>query len=542
MNVTRVLVATDFSSHSAAATSVACELAAKFGAELHVIHVAGKHVDEGTVAVLSRKLSNLAESQSQLRVERRVLVGRASREIVGYACQHRIDLIVIGTHGRSGLAHLALGSVAGRVLRLARCPVLAVKPTGAKGESDVLPAVALDESIEAVPRRLTATDVQTSPAMDLLQRALLARATDIHIDPAGEEDALVRFRIDGRLEPCCLLDENVTEHLIHQLKTMANLDITEPFKPQEGRLQLETSIPHVEVRITASPVAGGQAVALRLFARENVFHPLNALGLSCQDKSLVESMLRLAEGIVLVTGPTGAGKTTTVYSMLHTLGAATCNIVSVEDPVEFAVPFVRQMSVDERHGVTMAKGLRTLLRMDPDIIFIGEIRDPEAADIAMRAASSGRRVFSTLHTRDVAATVTALRDLHADNRSLAANLTGVINQRLVRRICQECRQAVPVTDEQAETFRASTATTPTELYEAPGCEACRGTGCHGRVGIFELALINGSLSASIADGAQETRLRELIRDQGTAGLKSSPLLHAANGITSYDEALSANWL
>jgi type II secretory ATPase GspE/PulE/Tfp pilus assembly ATPase PilB-like protein len=375
-----------------------------------------------------------------------------------------------------------------------------------------------------------------SPALDLIARAVALRATDIHIDPAGREHA-VRLRIDGRLERYCGLDSEVASHLIQQCKTMARLDIADPFHPQEGRMRLPPAFADLEVRITTSPVAAGESVALRLFDRDNVLRPLDSLGLSPASLAPIGQILRRGEGLVLVTGPTGSGKTTTVYSMLKSLGTGERNIVSIEDPVEFPATFVRQMEVDERHGVTMTSGLRTLLRMDPDIVFLGEIRDAGAAETAMRAASSGKYVFSTLHTRDVASTITALRDLHIDSRSLAGNLTGIISQRIVRRLCSQCRREDTTTDEQRALVKDYGLGPPAHLFYPSGCTHCRGTGYRGRIGVYEVVVPNDDILRQISSGASEQELRQCIRLAGTPDLMNDALSKVCDGITSLEEVM-----
>jgi type II secretory ATPase GspE/PulE/Tfp pilus assembly ATPase PilB-like protein len=345
----------------------------------------------------------------------------------------------------------------------------------------------------------------------------------------------VRFRIDGRLARYCTLGFDVATHLIQRFKLLANLDIADPFHPQEGRLRLPSAMADTEVRITTAPVEGGEAVSLRLFSRQNLVGQLTGLGLSQADLDKVDCTLRSGEGIMLVTGPTGSGKTTTVYTMLAELSGDNRNIVSIEDPVEYPVPFVRQTAVDERHDMSMTGGLKTLLRMDPDVVFVGEIRDLEAADIAMRAASSGKYVFSTLHTRDVASTITACRDLHIDNRSLAGNLTGIINQRLLRRLCTECREPFKPEDRDLQLFAAHGLEPPAQLFGPHGCSHCLGRGFWGRIGVFEVAWINDKLRDAIAQGATEADFRALLRSTGTASILDDALGKIRDGLTSLTE-------
>jgi general secretion pathway protein E len=611
--VKRILVPTDFSSFSTAAISRASDLAMTFGAQLHLLHVVPTKGPEPEANRLLRARQQLGQQISphlvvELSVEQAAIAGTPHRAISDYAREHDIDLIVMGTHSRTGLAHAALGSVAEKVLRTAICPVLIVRPdqdenlvglarrvlhdefgtslAGELGETratltgrlmrilnitdqavgSLIETLQQEQSLiweeaerkdpseprkgiwrittaalarmDPVPDFLPKED--SPPAIDLINRALALRATDVHIDPDRSEYS-VRLRIDGRLERYCQLDREVADHLIQQLKTFARLDIADPFHPQEGRMRLPSELENVEVRLTTSPVSGGESLAMRLFERESVFRQLDRLGLSAQSLATIDQMLHRGEGLVLVTGPTGSGKTTTVYSMLESMGAGDKNIVSIEDPVEFPARFIRQMEVDQRHNVTMTSGLRTLLRMDPDIVFLGEIRDAEAAGIAMRAASSGKYVFTTLHTRDVASTVTAILDLGIDRRSLAGNLTGIVSQRLVRRLCPQCRREVKLLDQDRQWFAEHKIEPPARVFEPLGCPACRGKGYRGRIGIFEVALADAELVQLITQGATEQDVRAQIRRTGTPDLTLDALSKVSAGLTSLDEARQMTW-
>jgi type II secretory ATPase GspE/PulE/Tfp pilus assembly ATPase PilB-like protein len=542
----KILLACDFSPASEAALDHACQLAVAFQADLLLLHVIYEKSrilrTVETSADLRRhaeeQLLRLLDARSTLQVKPRFVVceGVPAREIVHCAREENIDLIVMGTEGRTGLAYLSLGSVAEKVVRSAAGPVLVVRANYPNN-------MPVTEEGELLEHHFTASSsVDEGPALHLLERAISARATDVHIDPWEGEEYLVRFRIDGKLARYCTLGWDVAAHLIQRFKLLANLDIADPFHAQEGRLRLPSTMSDVEVRITSSPVEGGEAVALRLFSRGNLVRQLTGLGLSEPALAKVDCILRNGEGIVLVTGPTGSGKTTTVYTMLAELGSDTRNIVSIEDPVEYQVPFVRQMAVDERHAVTMTSGLKTLLRMDPDVVFVGEIRDLEAADIAMRAASSGKCVFSTLHTRDVASTVTACRDLHIDNRSLAGNLTGIINQRLVRRLCTECRERIQPDDSDLELFAARGLQPPSNLFRPNGCGHCLGRGFLGRIGVFEVAAISDPLRDAVARGCTEAELRDLLRSTGTVSLLDDALDKVREGVTSVTEALEMSAL
>jgi type II secretory ATPase GspE/PulE/Tfp pilus assembly ATPase PilB-like protein len=414
---------------------------------------------------------------------------------------------------------------------------------GAKSDSwRIRPQVARDtEKQQLLPQFEHVVD--TTPTSDLLHRAQTFRATDIHIDPTGG-DYRVRMRIDGHLGHYCDLDADLAAHLRQQFKLLANLDIAEPFRPQEGRVRLPNSNLDCQVRITTSPVEGGESVCLRLQTRGTMFRPLADLGLTALTQAAAIKMLHRGEGIVLVTGPTGAGKTTTVYSMLRELESRgePRNIVTIEDPVEFNVPFLRQMSVDEAHGITLNAGLRTILRMDPDIVFVGEIRDAQTAEMAMRAASSGKYVFSTLHTRDVASTATALRDLGVSPRSLVSNLTGIISQRLVRRLCPKCRELGAISDHDREVFAEHDVEIPSQVYRARKCDHCRSTGYRGRIGVFEVAVASHALADAVDQGATEDELRRLIRSAGTPSLTYDGIRKAVDGLTTIEEIHQMRWV
>lgn len=611
-DVRRILVPVDFSEHSKHAVAYACELAMDSKpavSQLRLIHVIAKHgSSNGQADAIRSRLERLGDSvepSAELAIDtiKEVIPGEPATVITKYARDNAIDLIVMGTHGRTGLSHLALGSVAERVIRSSDCPVLVMGPRGrarrvtfeqaaeaiAQQRGDQFEA-GRDEGVELMlnlvrdrfqlhsdsSMRLvdglmkngwvswsdgdpgawhvgqgvefqeiadvSPADKAESQAVDLIRRARQLRATDVHLDPTREDETVVRFRVDGKLEEYCRLNQAVGEHLINQLKTSAELDIADPFRPQEGRIRLPESLSDLEVRITTARVAAGDAIALRLFDGKNIFMPLDGLGLSEVSLGAVREMLHSGEGLVLVTGPTGSGKTTTVYSMLQNLGGVAQNVVSVEDPVEFAVPFVRQMNVDPKHGITMTSGLRTILRMDPDVVFLGEIRDSDAAQITMKAASSGKYVLSTFHTRDVASTITALRDVGIRDHSTAGNLTGIVNQRLVRRLCGNCKRAILPADQQRERFVALGLAVPTEVYEPVGCENCRDTGYRGRVGVFEVARIDERLANAVSDGESEARLKELLRAEGVMSLAADALTKAAEGITSVEEALAVHWM
>ncbi|MEX0679199.1 MAG: ATPase, T2SS/T4P/T4SS family, partial [Pirellulales bacterium] len=438
----KILFPTDYSPASNAALRYAVSLAKPSAAKLLIVYVeppslppVGGGPPESPTreeeAFLAKLLQSLDDDGHFPAHEIRKLRGDPATEIVRLARDEDVDLIVMATEGRSGLRRVLMGSVAESIVRTASCPVLTLKePQANKPAIGPLPsspkAGEAESAIEFHDPGSAIAEAEGSRALVLLRQAIEARATDVHLQPV-DGHLEVRLRVDGRLEHHCRLSEDVGHHVVTQLKVLAELDISDPFHPQEGRVHTEEGLDGYEVRITTVPAVGGQSVALRLLNRDRLLRPLASLGLTEVSRKRIEEMLRESggEGVVLVTGPANSGKTTTAYSMIHALDDGHRNIVTIEDPPEYHIPSFRQLAADRKHDVTMTSGLRTLLRMDPDIVLVGEIRDVEAAEIAMRAASSGKFVFTTMHTRDVAATVTALRDLHIDNRSLAGNLTGI---------------------------------------------------------------------------------------------------------------------
>jgi len=385
---------------------------------------------------------------------------------------------------------------------------------------------------------LAAEADSAAPALDLLRRAIGDGATDVHIDPSPDDEYEIRFRVDGRLREFCRMDRSLAESLVKRLKVLSDLDIAEPFEAQEGLLDLsDKEFEGAQVRITCAPVDGGECACLRIHQSAMVTMPIDDLGISSGAQSAVREMTSRPEGLILVAGPTGAGKTTTIYSMLRelTVREGDMLIASIEDPVEMSVPFIRQMSVDVDHGITLASGLRTMLRMDPDVLFVGEIRDVETADMVMRAASSGRRVFATLHSRSVPASVTAFDDLGVDRRSLSANLTGIVSQRLARKLCERCKKTRPLEDHDRTLFEDHGLGVPDETWHAEGCDACQGSGYEGREGVFQVALVDDGLRAAIARGANESELGEVVQQSGSESLGTVALKKVIGGVTSLEE-------
>jgi general secretion pathway protein E len=554
----KILFPTDYSAASTAALRYAVSLAKQSDALLSVVYVEppslpplgavtpGESVNHPEEAALTKLLESLAGApEHAARYELRSFRGDPAAEILRLADAEDVDLIVMATAGRSGWRRVLMGSVAEAIVRGAPCPVLTLKESQSPRDAvGPLPAATEEEAAESAPGDpgQAITDAGGSRAMVLLNLAIEARATDVHLYPL-DGDVEIRLRVDGVLEHLCRLAPDVGHHLVTQLKVMAELDISDPFHPQEAQLRIPAGLGGYEVRLTAVPVVGGPSLALRLLERRRLLRPLDSLGLSPPSLDCIQRMLRPGggEGVVLVTGPANSGKTTTAYSMVHALDDGRRNIVTIEDPPEYHIPSFRQLAADARHDLTLTSGLRTLLRMDPDIVLVGEIRDVEAAEIAMRAASSGKFVFTTLHTRDVASTITALRDLKIDNRSLAGNVRGIVSQRLVRRLCGQCRRQAPLDAEGAAIFSEEGLDPPETVFVARGCPACRHTGYFERIGIFEAVDPDRRIREAIESGASEDELRSLVRSAGTVSLRSDALAKVRDGITTLDELRTMTW-
>lgn len=532
MTIRSILVPVDFSKNSEVAINHACELGRQFDAKIHLVHVLEAHASDDAIRKAEEQLLTtlLPTQENAVDTRRSVLRGAISEQLGEYSHNNAIDLIVMGTRGRNGFSRQPLGKNVERVITNVSRPVMVIR-------TDLSPDRPRLSEIDANYQRSKVTEM---PAIDLIARANSLRATDVHIDPVSSEEYEVRFRIDGQLAQYCSMSKNVAEHLIHQLHVLARLDQAQPFKSSEGRLHFPEDTTSLEVRFTSAVVAGGQAVSLRIFAPDRVDLDVDKLGLSEYSLSIMNKFIGDARGLVLITGPTGSGKTTTVYSMLAAFRKRNLNIISIEDPVEFKSPFVRQMSVDEAHGLTMTAGLKTILRMDPDIVVIGEVRDAEAAAIAMSAANAGRLVLSSLHTRDAAATITALRDLKVDDHSMSGNLVGIVNQRLVRRLCRNCLASRELTPHEVELFANHGVQAPERVHYKMGCEQCQNSGYHGRCGVFETVLFANGL-IDIAVHQTENVLREEMRRAGIPGLMEDALGKVRDGITSMEEIQSIIW-
>ncbi|OGA19188.1 MAG: type II secretion system protein GspE [Betaproteobacteria bacterium RIFCSPLOWO2_12_FULL_63_13] len=369
----------------------------------------------------------------------------------------------------------------------------------------------------------------------LLTQAVRETASDIHIEPF-ERHSSVRFRIDGVLREVIQPHRALHAAMTSRIKIMAQMDIAEKRLPQDGRITIRIAGKPIDVRVSTIPATHGERVVMRLLDKDPSKLVLDVLGMAPDTLARTDALIHRPHGIFLVTGPTGSGKTTTLYAALSRLKAGELNIMTVEDPVEYDLPNIGQTQINNRIDLTFAKALRSILRQDPDVIMIGEIRDLETAQIAVQASLTGHLVLATLHTNDSASAVTRLVDMGVEPFLLASSLVGVLAQRLVRRLCPTCRQSYrPDASEEAQFARSGC---PEVLYRAKGCAACTHTGYLGRMGIYELLEVDGALQQLIHERASEQRIRDhCVSSAGLRPLKEDGLRWVANGDTTLDEIL-----
>ncbi len=389
---------------------------------------------------------------------------------------------------------------------------------------------------------VSATDQHIVKAVNhLLSYAFDQRASDIHIEPKREM-SVVRMRIDGVLHTVYKLPKNVHNATISRIKTMSRLNMAEKRRPQDGRIKADKGGVEVEIRVSTVPVAFGEKVVMRVMDPDVLFQDLENLGFSKADMKRYDRFIRMPHGIVLVTGPTGSGKSTTLYSTLRTISSPEINIVTVEDPIEMIHEEFNQIGVQPSAGVTFATILRTILRQDPDVIMVGEMRDLETASNAVQAALTGHLVLSTLHTNDAPTSITRLLDLGVPSYLIQSTLIGVVAQRLVRKICNYCRESFQMDAEKLRDLGIGIpGNGPVKLFKGKGCIRCRGTGYQGRSGIYEvLPYTEGIRQLTTADADLEAIIRKA-KEEGMVNLRDNAVRKLLNGATTYQEVLRVTW-
>jgi type IV pilus assembly protein PilB len=367
----------------------------------------------------------------------------------------------------------------------------------------------------------------------MFMRAIKDRASDIHIEP-GSGGTRVRNRVDGIMQEVYSFPKELHTAIASRIKLISGVDIAESRKPQDGRISLKIENKDLDVRVSTYPTVYGENIVMRILDKSVIVLGLEDLGLSQVELAFFEKLIQYPNGIILVTGPTGSGKTTTLYSALTTINSMEKNILTIEDPVEYELPLIRQTQINPKAGLTFSNGLRAILRQDPDIIMVGEIRDRETAEIAVQASLTGHLVLSTLHTNDAPSALARLIDMGIEPFLVASSIVGILAQRLVRTICDKCKEEYKP---EAQVLHDLGIGTQGKFYRGKGCAYCKNTGYRGRLGIFELLTINEDIKKMINAKATADQIREVAQKTGMRSLKEGGLEKVRMGLTTLEEIL-----
>lgn len=413
-------------------------------------------------------------------------------------------------------------------------------PNYTEAPTDLLQQIGGVETSAAPMPQVTTSSAETRGASgtveSILQHAIAERASDIHIEPHSRT-VYVRFRIDGVMYDHMSYDPSSHAQVISRIKILAKLDISQNRLPHDGRFDVSFGNREFDVRVSIVPAAGGEKAVLRMLPKGQVATDLSALGLDGHNRELLEDLTARPYGMILATGPTGSGKTTTMYACLSRMDCVGKNLITIEEPVEYQFPRITQIQVHNKIGLTFAAGLRSILRQDPDVIMVGEIRDLETLQIAIQSALTGHLLLSTLHCNDAAAGAARMVDMGAEPFLVASSLNGIIAQRLVRRICESCKTEQHVGDELRT--KLGLLNDGHEYYYGRGCPNCRGTGYMGRVSVFEVIPVVESIQQAIVRKAAASEIRHLMHDAGFANLFDDGILKARAGVTSLEEVIRA---
>lgn len=414
---------------------------------------------------------------------------------------------------------------------------------GQEEVSSVLEAYAKEKKLDVEEDQITEENVNSSPIVilvkEMIEQAVRQRASDIHIEPL-ENRIRVRYRIDGALYERARYNNNVLPAIIARIKIIGGMDIAEKRKPQDGRITQRVDRVEYDIRVSTLPTVYGEKVVMRLTAKMALTREKKQLGLKPYELKQFNDILQKPHGILLVTGPTGSGKSTTLYTALSELNKEDVNIITVEDPVEANLDGINQVQVNTKADLTFASSLRSILRQDPDVIMIGEIRDEETARIAVQASITGHLVVSTLHTNSAASTITRLEDMGIEPYLIADSVNGVIAQRLVRRLCPECKKAVQATKDEKEFLQVDVDEELT-IYEPCGCSKCDHTGYRGRIGVYEIMTMSSKLKTIVSKQMGMDALREQALKEGMRTLRMSATEYVLDGTTSYSEMIKVSF-
>jgi len=385
--------------------------------------------------------------------------------------------------------------------------------------------------------KMSGADIPIVRIVDrMIVEAVEDNASDIHVEP-HEENLAVRYRVDGILRDSGTYPMKMHAGILSRIKILSGMDISEKLKPQDGRIKIKLDNKEIDIRVSSIPTLYGEKAVMRLLNTANVKISIDALDFSEKNYEIFLSLINQPYGIVLVTGPTGSGKTTTLYAALHEISSIEKNIVTVEDPIEYRLPVINQMQVNPKKDVTFATALRSILRQDPDIIMIGEIRDPETAAIAAESALTGHLVLSTLHTNDAPSSITRLMDMGIEPFLLAPSLIGIVAQRLLRRICPKCKEAYTPSKNELKACGLDITIEGLKFYKGIGCDNCKHAGYSGRTGIHEILVVDERIREIITRKGSVTELREAASKAGYKDMRFDGLKKVIDGTTSVEELL-----
>ncbi|MDY6904791.1 MAG: type II secretion system ATPase GspE [Thermodesulfobacteriota bacterium] len=414
------------------------------------------------------------------------------------------------------------------------------------GESTAEALVRDMESTEDIIEEIDQTadlldDASDAPIIKLVNhivaQSVKAQASDIHIE-AYQDSFKIRYRVDGILYDFLTPPKRIQPALVSRIKVMADMNIAEKRLPQDGRLQVRIGDQEIDIRVSSIPITAGERLVLRLLNKSSAMLELQELGLPADKYDLFNRLIHYANGIILVTGPTGSGKTTTLYGALSTINKPDINIITIEDPVEYQINGINQIHVNQKIGLTFARGLRSIVRQDPDVILIGEIRDHETAEIAVQSALTGHLVFSTLHTNDSASAITRLVDIGVEPFLISSSVIAVVAQRLVRVLCPHCKEAYTPDEEALKSIDAPPAQFDGRvIYRRKGCSQCLHTGYSGRVGIFEIMVLDENIKKMILTTHDSGRIEAAAIRQGMTTLRDDGIRKVLEGVTSIAEVL-----
>ncbi len=383
-------------------------------------------------------------------------------------------------------------------------------------------------------------DVQSAPTVRLvnsiLERASVERASDIHLEPRADE-MVVRMRIDGNLRTVLTVPDELKRTVVSRLKIMGGMDISEMRIPQDGRANVIVKGHNIDLRMSTLPTMYGEKVVIRLLDKSTQLLDARAIGLEGENLEKYNKLISNAHGMVLIVGPTGSGKSSTMYTMIRHLNTEEVNLVTLEDPVEYDIDGVNQVQINEKVGMTFAEGLRAVLRQDPDIIAVGEIRDAETAEIAIRSAITGHLVLSTVHTNDALSAIDRLIDIGVAPYLLADALNGVVSQRLVRRICPHCKESYTPSAEELRRLGCDEHATGVRFFRGKGCPHCYHTGYNGRTGVFEILVMDGEFKRAVSEGRHKTELSDCVKKGTFSSLLESGRKLVFEGVTTAEEVI-----